>query len=139
MYKIWTVESSKSYIDELNKKTNYKIKENIEVKISKRLTKTLAYCKMNYNKMNILVPNKLVFSYYILNGYMPSSKVKDIIAHEFCHLYTDYNKKYTDGHGENFIKNCKKLNCNSNKYCDEICEKYFNKSLLKNGKIKKKE
>lgn len=120
MYKIWTIEDIKEEIHKLEKKSNFYLDNDVEIKINPRLKRTLACCQYKYeNALTKL--DYMDFSKHLVDGTVNEMEVLDTIIHEFAHIYTDYNKpadetRYTDGHTQEWKDNTIMLGGTGEKY-----------------------
>lgn len=120
MYKIWTIEDIKEEIHKLEKKSNFYLDDDVEIRINPRLKRTLACCQYKYiNDLTKL--HHMDFSKHLVDGTVNKFEVLDTIIHEFAHIYTDYNKpadktRYTEGHTKEWENNALMLGGTSEKY-----------------------
>lgn len=120
MYKIWTVEDIKEEIHKLEKKSDFYLNSDVEIKINPRLRKTLAWCVYKYEN-EITKIDYIEFSKYLVDGSVCEAEVLDTIIHEFAHAYTDYDKpaditRHTDVHTTEWKENAIKLGCSGEQY-----------------------
>ena len=130
MYKIWDIKSIRDYMKELEKKSGFKLPENIPIEI-KNFKQCLGVTYEEYNNNDKIYIKKFAFCTDLLDGFIPEEEVKDIIRHEFCHAWADTNEYCSHNHGEKFIICCEKLNCKF--------EKYNNSDIITKGLKKSKE
>ena len=132
-----TLEDVKKIIEELDKKTNMQFSK-IEIKVSKRMTSTIAYASMRMFKENGAVekikPINFTFSYYILQAMLTKEQFEAIVIHEYAHLLTNIKNKKDCCHNELFVDECLSLGLKKNQatpYCEIETYLAFNDSIKK--------
>ena len=124
-----TLEDVKKIIEGLDKKTNMQFSK-VEIKVSKRMTSTIAYASMSISRRKGVIekiePVNFTFSYYILQAMLTKEQFEAIVIHEYVHLLTNIKNKKDCCHNELFVNECLSLGLKKNQatpYCE--IETYF--------------
>ena len=124
-----TLEDVKKIIKELDKKTNMQFSK-IEIKVSKRMTSTIAYASMHISRKKGVIekiePVNFTFSYYILQAMLTKEQFEAIVIHEYAHLLTNIKNKKDCCHNKLFVDECLSLGLKETQatpYCE--IETYF--------------
>lgn len=148
MYKIWNVEDVKNYIHELERKSGFYLEDNVSIKITSAKS-YMGVCKLSPKNDRYFV-SSIYFSKYVLNGSVRSKDVKSIIAHEFCHAWTEHgiskkeiqklkNQFQDYGHEcKSFKDKCKILNCISEYKIPKELAESINSQIKQEYKNKEK-
>lgn len=138
------VEDIRKILEEMdNKGLSYFSK--LPIKISKRMTRSLgsAVSKVQWDirtrEIVKVTPLEFKFSQYLLDAQLTDQQFKDIIVHEWTHLYA--NNKYQDdcGHDFRYKAECKKLGYDyvGGMYCSKEIGRAFT-SAIRNAKMQVK-
>lgn len=137
-----TVGDVKKILREMDKKMGTDFAK-LEVKVSKRMTRALgsAVCGVKYdrftNKITKITPLQFKFSYFFLNAMLTDDQFRQIVVHEWTHLYANNLHQDNVGHDSRYKKACKDIGYKeiSGMYCDREIGWAFRKAIS-NYKLK---
>lgn len=115
-YKIWTIDNITDEIHKLEKKSNFYLDKDVEIRVNPRLKRSLARCQYKYEN-ELTKIDAFEFNKNLIDGTVCEEEVLDTIIHEFAHAYTDYDKpkdkfQYECEHTKEWKENAIKLGCN---------------------------
>jgi predicted SprT family Zn-dependent metalloprotease len=119
-FKIWKEEDIRLELLKFCKIANLNYKnwdiDNIPIRISKKMTRSLGIFKFSRKLINnkvIFTPVEFVFSDRLLNGTCKEDTVRNIIGHEFAHFYCTIVDQQNNGHNHRFKMVCVNLGISS--------------------------